>query len=127
MKQKGCGAIVGGRMIPMGPDMAMRVPDEFERHAREILVTDAQSEQLRALLQLRQSVLTDNMRLSTEEGVVPSASELNTHYNKLLSEAEALLNPTDFQQIFGVSPGEVVDIVDKNVFASVNYSGTAKK
>jgi hypothetical protein len=126
MKQKGCGTVVGGGpTIPMGPDMEMQVPDEFERHAREILVTDAQSEQLRALLQLRQSVLTDNMRLSTE-GAFTSAKGLNARYNQFLREAATLLDPADFKQVFGISPNETIDIVDEKVFEAANSLGAKK-
>jgi hypothetical protein len=45
----------------------------------------------------------------------PSAEALNARNQHMLDEAAKLLGPENFKSIFGFSPGEKIDLVDKEI------------
>ena len=87
-------------------------PDEFEARAREVLGSDAT--RLQNLLRLRTEVHQFAARAWPGTGQ-PNAEALNSRNQHLIDEAAKLLPPDKFEAIFGFSPGEKIDLVDKDV------------
>ena len=90
-------------------------PDDFERRAREVLGQGDQ--RLLDLLRLRSDVQQFTARAwpGTSQ---PSAEALNARNQHMLDEAAKLLGPDDFKSIFGIAPGEKIDLVDKEISGS---------
>jgi len=97
--------MTGGTGGPSGPD-------DFEARAREVLGAD--DPKLLDLLRLRSDVHQFAARAWPGTGQ-PSADALNARNQHLLDEAARLLGPEKFKEIFGVSPGEKVDLVDPEI------------
>ena len=97
--------MAGGAGGPSGPD-------EFERRAREVLGPD--DPRLHDLLRLRSEVQQFAARAWPGTGQ-PSAETLNARNQHLLDEAARLLGPDKFKEIFGMSPGEKIELVDKEI------------
>jgi len=90
-------------------------PDDFETRAREVLGQgDAR---LLDLLKLRLDVQQFSARAWPGAGQ-PSAEALNARNQHMLDEAAKLLGPDDFKSIFGMAPGEKIDLVDKEISGS---------
>ena len=115
----------GARLTPpadvRGPTMAGGAggpggPDEFETRAREVLGAD--NPKLLDLLRLRSDVHQFAARAWPGTGQ-PSAEALNARNQHMLDEAARLLGPEKFKSIFGVSPGEKIDLVDEKISGSV--------
>lgn len=87
-------------------------PDEFEARAREVLGSD--DSKLLDLLRLRSDVRQFAARAWPGAGQ-PSAEALNARNQHMLDEAARLLGPEKFKEIFGVNPGEKIDLVDQTV------------
>ena len=45
----------------------------------------------------------------------PDAAFLNARNQHLLDQAAALLGPEDFRNVFGIEPGERIDLVDPTI------------
>jgi hypothetical protein len=90
-------------------------PDDFERRAREVLGQGDQ--RLLDLLRLRSDVQQFTARAWPGTGQ-PSAEALNARNQHMLDEAAKLLGPDDFKSIFGIAPGEKIDLVDKEISGS---------
>lgn len=87
-------------------------PDDFEEHARSVLADNPA--RLAQLLTLRGQVQS----FAAQAGpalVPPGADYLNERNQHLLNQAAALLSADEFQRIFGIAPGERIDLVDPNV------------
>ena len=87
-------------------------PDDFEARASEVLGPG--DPKLLDLLRLRSDVHRFAARAWPGVGQ-PSAEALNARNQYLLDEAAKLLSPDDFKSIFGISPGEKIDLVDKEI------------
>jgi hypothetical protein len=87
--------------------------DDFETRARDVLATREASKKLSDLLALR----TDSQRFAAQAwpGAPPSAETLNARNQHLLDQAAALLDPTEFEAIFGFPPGEKINLVDPDI------------
>ncbi len=94
--------------------------DEFEKRAREVLKSPDASQRLRHLLELRTTTLRTaeamRSRLSADM-VAPSGAELNAHYNEVLRQAASILTVTEYRELFGFEPGEMVNLVDPAMVA----------
>jgi hypothetical protein len=101
----GVATMTGGAGGPGGPD-------DFEARASEVLGSD--NTKLRDLLRLRGSVLQFAAQAWPGTGP-PSAEALNARNQHMLDEAARLLRPDEFERIFGYSPGQKVDLVDKEI------------
>lgn len=88
------------------------LPDDFEQLAREAL--GDKPEVLGKLMNLRGQVQTFSMQ-ATPGFLPPQPDYLNARNQHLIDQAAALLGPDDFRKIFGVEPGEKVNLVDPNV------------
>jgi hypothetical protein len=103
---------LGGTLMAGGPGG----PDDFETRAREVLGPD-DPKLLSDLLALR----TDVHRFAAQRwpGTGQPASEpLNARNQQLLDEAAKLLGPERYKAIFGVEPGEKVNLVDPEISAA---------
>jgi len=87
-------------------------PDEFERQASQVL--GANNPKLLDLLRLRSDVHQFAARAWPGTGQ-PSADALNARNQHMLDEAAKLLDPAEFKAIFGMDPGEKVDLVDTKI------------
>lgn len=105
-------ARVGGRVMAGGGVGGPGGPDEFEARAREVLGPD--HPKLGNLLRLRSEVHQFAARAWPGTGQ-PSADALNARNQHMIDEAARLLGPDEFKSIFGVAPGEKVDLVDKTI------------
>lgn len=104
---------------PPAGGMAMTVastgpsgPDEFERHAGQVL--GAGNPKLLELLRLRSDVHQFVARAWPGTGQ-PSADALNARNQHMLDEAAKVLDPAEFKAIFGIDPGDKIDLVDPNI------------
>jgi len=80
--------------------------DEFEEHAESVLANDPEKlEQLKALRGTSQDALES-------VPVALDADSLNAQNQQIFDEAAKLLSPEEYEQMFGVKPGEKVDLVD---------------
>lgn len=87
-------------------------PDEFEVRAREVLGAD--NPRLHDLLRLR----TDVHRFVAQGwpgSGQPSAEALNSRNQHMIDEAARLLTPDQFQSLFGIAPGEKINLVDETI------------
>lgn len=87
-------------------------PDEFEAEASRVL--GASNPKLLDLLRLRSDVHQFAARAWPGTGQ-PSADALNARNQHMLDEAAKLLGPGDFKAIFGMDPGEQVNLVDSKI------------
>jgi hypothetical protein len=87
-------------------------PDEFEKQASQVL--GANNPKLLDLLRLRSDVHQFAAQSWPGTGQ-PNADALNARNQHMLDEAAKLLGPTDFKAIFGMDPGETVDLVDPGI------------
>jgi hypothetical protein len=87
-------------------------PDDFEVRAREVL--GASDPKLQDLLRLRSDVHQFAARAWPGTGQ-PSADALNARNQHMLDEAAKLLGPDKFKELFGISPGEKVNLVDNEI------------
>jgi hypothetical protein len=99
--------------IGPGPNMIVNVstdtPDEFEQRVGQVLggkrlASATQLLSLRARFQNTAAGEAHSMTAST-------SVELNARNQQFLDDAAKLLSATDFKSIFGVDPGEKVDLV----------------
>lgn len=88
------------------------LPDDFEQMARETL--GDKPEVLGKLLNLRGQVQAFSM-LRAPGLLPPDPDYLNARNQHLIDQAAALLGPDDFRKLFGIEPGEKVNLVDPNV------------
>ena len=109
----------GARLTPGGSGGAMMAagagsggPDDFEARARKILGLG--DPKLLDLLKLRSDVHQFVAPAWPGAGQ-PSAEALNARNQHMLDEAAKLLGPENFKSIFGFSPGEKIDLVDKEI------------
>jgi hypothetical protein len=107
---------VGGSHPPSavtkGAASSMQVADDFEAHAREMLV--GEPELLAKLLSLRDDV----QRYAAQpmpSFAPPTADTLNARNQHLIDQAAILLGPEKFSAVFGMEPGEKIQLVDPNV------------
>ncbi|MEA2882549.1 MAG: hypothetical protein QOH32_1805 [Bradyrhizobium sp.] len=110
--------VAGGPGSPGGTSMASDSigPDDFEQRAREVLEGE-DPELLSDLLALR----TDVHRFAAQRWPgtgQPAAEPLNARNQQLLNEAARLLGPDRYREIFGVEPGEKIDLVDPKINAT---------
>jgi len=88
------------------------LPDDFGERARTVL--SGKPEALDRLLALRAEV--NVFAAQKVPGIFPpGAALLNARNQHLLDQAAALLGPDDFREIFGIEPGERIDIVDPTI------------
>lgn len=93
-------------------DMAT-LPDEFERHARDIL-GDENPTLLKRLMALRSGALVS--RAPTRDGFqASSARALNDQNQRMLDEAASLLGPEKFEQVFGFPANREINLIDPNM------------
>ncbi len=99
--------------------MLANAPDTFELRAARVL----DEQRLTALLHLRQQHQANLAELKASVlrgGKMPSASTLNALSNESLRQAAELLGPRDFETIFGIPAGEVVNLVDPELMADAH-------
>jgi len=94
--------------------------DDFADRARAVLGDDA--ERLDALLSLRSSAQT-YLAAPVPGFTAPTAELLNARNQHLLDQAALLLEPAQFQQLFGVEPGERVDLIDPTMAGAPRSGG----
>jgi hypothetical protein len=94
--------------------------DDFADRARAVLGDDA--ERLGALLSLRSSAQT-YLAARIPGFTAPTAELLNARNQHLLDQAALLLEPAQFQQLFGVAPGERVNLIDPNMAGEPRSGG----
>ena len=87
-------------------------PDDFADHAREVL--SDKPELLDQLMALRAEINTFAAQ-KIPGFFPPDAALLNARNQHLLDQAAALLGPDDFRKIFGIEPGERIDVVDPTI------------
>jgi len=87
-------------------------PDEFETQAQQVL--GPSNPKLLNLLRLRSEVHQFAARAWPGTGQ-PSAEALNARNQHMLEEAAKLLGPADFKAIFGIDPGDKIDLVDPTI------------
>lgn len=102
----------GGMLMAGGPDG----PDDFEERAREVL-GPGDSKLLSDLLALRNDVHRFAAQRWPGTGQ-PASEPLNARNQQLLDEAAKLLGPEKYKSIFGVEPGEKVNLVDPEISAA---------
>ncbi len=89
--------------------------DDFLDRAQELL--GGGSPQLQSLMALRGEI--QNFIVPRVPGfTAPPAPMLNERNNHLIEQALLLLGPEKFRELFGVEPGEWVDLVDPNMAES---------
>ncbi|MGJ4996038.1 hypothetical protein [Bradyrhizobium sp. HKCCYLR20261] len=86
--------------------------DEFEAHAQRVLGPG--NPKLLELLRLRSDVHQFAARAWPGTGQ-PSADALNARNQHMLDEAARVLGPADFKAVFGIDPGDKIDLVDPNI------------
>lgn len=83
----------------------MNAIDEFETKAREVILKNKGGQaRLKKLLALRNeplNVLSDK-----------TADALNKHYNSILSKAAMILTVEEYQELFDVMPGVIINLVE---------------
>lgn len=98
--------------VARGAESMADLPDDFEQQAREALAD--KPEVLGKLLNLRGQVQAFSMQRMP--GFLPPEPDyLNARNQHLIDQAAALLGPDDFRKLFGIEPGEKVNLVDPNV------------
>lgn len=103
-KQQSC---VG---LKMEAALAMNIiEDDFDLAARRELQDEP--DLLRGLLALKGQVHTFNAQ-AVPGFLPPSASTLNARNQHLLNQAALLLGPERFERLFGIAPGERIDLVE---------------
>ncbi len=115
-KLHGCAGISPLAVIQrQGGNVAMTEPvDDFEAHARGVLA--GEPELLGRLLALRSEV--QSFAAQTLPGFAPpDADTLNARNQHLLDQAAILLGPDRFTQIFGMAPGDKINLVDPAIAA----------
>lgn len=112
-KLQTCAGVTPRTMMPTGAeDRVEHLPDDFEDHARQVL--SDQPELLNKLLALRAEV--SSFAAQKVPGFFPpNAALLNARNQHLLNQAAALLGPDKFRDIFGIEPGEGIDVVDPTI------------
>lgn len=103
------------RMPPTAEERMEEFPDDFEENARAAL--SDKPELLARLMALRSDVTAYAAR-RIPGFYPPDAAFLNARNQHLLDQAAALLGPEDFYKVFGVEPGERVDVVDPTIMGS---------
>lgn len=103
---------------PPMPDLR----DDFADRARAVLGNDP--ERLSALLALRGNVQT-YLSAAIPGFTAPTAEMLNARNQHLLDQAALLLEPAQFQQLFGIAPGERIDLVDPDKAGQPRSGGSA--
>lgn len=98
-------------------DRMAQLPDDFEAHAREVLAD--KPELVAKLLSLRADV-TSYAAQRMPGFFPPDADFLNARNQHLIAQAAALLDADDFRKIFGIDPGERIDIVDPTIMEQSN-------
>jgi hypothetical protein len=91
------------------------LPDDFEAHARAVL-TPGDEELLNRLLALKGEVQSFTAR-AIPGFLPPDAATLNARNQHLVDQAAILLGPEKFKKVFGVEPGEKVNLVDPTIAA----------
>ncbi|MCZ8177832.1 MAG: hypothetical protein O9309_02305 [Rhizobium sp.] len=113
--QKKIAACTGTRLplnVTDGAGPMADLPDDFEQLAREAL--GDRTETLSKLLSLRAQVQAFAMQ--TMPGFLPPDPDyLNARNQQLIDQAAALLGPDDFRKLFGIAPGEKVNLVDPKI------------
>jgi len=90
---------------PAMPDLR----DDFADRAQTVLADDPG--RLSALLALRGNIQT-YLSARVPGFTAPTAEMLNARNQHMLDQAALLLEPEQFRQLFGVEPGERVDLID---------------
>lgn len=101
---------------PPMPDLR----DDFADRASDVLKDDP--DRLNALLSLRGSAQT-YLATRIPGFTAPTAELLNARNQHLLDQAALLLEPEQFRQLFGVEPGERVDLVDPTMAGEPRSGG----
>lgn len=97
---------------PGEQDMHEELPDDFEKLARETLAD--KPDVLNRLMGLRGQVQTFAM-VATPGRLAPSTEYLNARNQHLIDQAAALLDADDFRKLFGIEPGEKINLVDPTI------------
>ncbi|MBM6447363.1 MULTISPECIES: hypothetical protein [Pseudomonas] len=103
-----------------GVAMLANAPDSFERHAASVLRLSEKLSRLIKLRQQHQANLAELKASVLRGGKMPSAQMLNSLNNDFLRQAAELLGPIDFEKIFEIPAGEVVNLVDPKMLAEVD-------
>ena len=113
--QRKIAACTGAKLmisVAEGAGAMADLPDDFEQLARETL--GDKPEVLSKLLNLRGQVQAFAMQ-TTPGLLAPEPDYLNARNQHLIDQAAVLLGPDDFRKLFGIEPGEKVNLVDPNV------------
>lgn len=97
---------------PGEQEMNDDLPDDFEKLAREALAD--KPDVLNRLMSLRGQVQTF-ATVTTPGLLAPSTDYLNARNQHLIDQAAAILSADDFRKLFGIEPGEKVNLVDPAV------------
>lgn len=94
--------------------------DDFADRASDVLKDDP--DRLSALLSLRGSAQT-YLAARIPGFTAPTAELLNARNQHLLDQAALLLEPAQFRELFGVEPGERVDLIDPTMAGEPRSDG----
>jgi hypothetical protein len=119
------------KMASCGPAMvnSMNQDDEFETHARQVLLGTEAEKKLGPLLDLRAEALAAVARFKTRARSkdMPDADELNRAYNEFFARAAKLLGPAAYHKVFGVKATEEPNLVDPAVARTSSRKPTNKR
>ncbi|OAI27576.1 MULTISPECIES: hypothetical protein [Methylomonas] len=89
--------------------------DEFEQLLR-IKMGDANEEQIAGLLALRATLPDRGARAMALAEERLTAEALNARNQQILERARTVLGDDQYRLVFGVEPGDAVNLIDPNVF-----------
>lgn len=91
--------------------------DEFEEDAAELLADEP--EKLAQLMTLREGAQQELSMMKSAVGPL-DAQAINRRNQQMLDAAAELLGPEKYRELFGVEPGEQVDLVDPAMIEAQN-------
>ncbi|QDQ28791.1 hypothetical protein FNU76_21905 [Chitinimonas arctica] len=98
--------------------------DNFERKVDSVLRETPRAHKIDKLLKLRRHHQASLLQIGEGAGdgrtSVPSAEMLNALNNNFLRQAEELLGQADFQRIFDIPAGQIVNVVDQTILDQAN-------
>lgn len=94
--------------------------DEFEQHVRDVLGQDKQ-EMIESLLALQNETHAKRMDVMMLQESQPLTAELlNERNQQLFAKAAEILGSEQFEKVFGLKPGEEINLVDPEIFKAMN-------
>jgi hypothetical protein len=107
---------------------AVTLEQDFASMLRERLGPEIRRDKMAKIQQLHTSLLQQKAQLDQQllSGAIPPrrfANDVNDLVNKHLRQAAETLDPTEYERLFGIKPGETIGIVDPTIAERSNYKG----